>query len=139
MLTARLSPRFGWAFWALVMAWLCAQSPHTVLFEAASWAGGFARISHHDRLIAEVDRVVSSKGEIGGTTTEVVQTKSNKEPGKSMALPMGSLLGKLWLAVAARERLAGEEMPAEIFERAEDWLVALRSAGEPPSPPPRSV
>jgi len=139
MLSARLSLRFGWGFWALVVAWVCAQSPQAAVFGIVNWASGAAHISHHDRLVVEVERAISAGGESDAAVIAVVQSKADEERGKPVALPMGSVVEKLFLALAERERLVGEEVPEVIFGRAEDWFLGLSAAGEPLHPPPRSV
>lgn len=137
MFTPRTVSRFGGAFWALVVAWLCAQSPQAAVFAVGEWVRGATHISHQDRLVAEVEAAISSSDE--ADVSVVSGAKSKEGSGKTMALVAGGLLEKLLLALAERDRLAGDGPAEVILERAEDWDFLAGREDEPLHPPPRAV
>lgn len=139
MLNPCATLRFGWAFWALAVAWLCAQSPQAAVFEVVNWAAGVTHISHHDRLIADAERAISSVDKSDEVAIAMIQAKADEERGRPAALPIGSVVEKILLAFTERERLVDDVRMGPIFERADDWALFGNMAGEPLHPPPRSV
>jgi len=139
MLSRRAISRFSGAFWALAVAWLCAQSPQAALFFVGEWAGGATRISHQERLMAEVERAMSTSGAEDSAASALAQNRADEPAGGAAALPWGGVVEKLLLALTERERLVGDESAEAIFVRAENWVLAGKAAGEPLHPPPRSV
>ncbi|MCR6656189.1 MAG: hypothetical protein NVV63_10330 [Opitutus sp.] len=121
-----------WPFWALLVAWLCANTPQGAVTLAVIWAGEARTFSHQERLTATVAELLT------GVAVKGVLAKAAELPEQPEreALPANVT----WKVMPLQVEQTGEFLPPRLREaKARSGEVADAGAlrAPPPHGPPR--
>lgn len=128
---ARTHSPAAWPLWLLVLAWICANSPHTATFAVIKWVEHGRTFSHQQRLTSDLARLL---GHQEMPANEPTLAQAPKSPSKPATLAE-AVLTKIELAL---EQTASFTTPPDLHSR---WRIEaasfrglgrLRPAHEPP-------
>lgn len=86
---------FHWPFWALIVGWICANTPHVALFALLTWMEEARSFAHQERLSLEIACLLTGQSE--GSTVNTAPKLP--DPAPVPVIPTDIFAKKLDLAI----------------------------------------